>query len=131
MNSTRRKQLQKQLEKMSVELAKKGKRKLEPNRHSEEETGPDEDEQPLNEMEQAITSSRNRMDAIVLERVEAALKRLKDEPDDFGNCQDCGDAIPDGRLKAMPYAELCVDCQAKRDVPKAGPTRRTLTEFAD
>lgn len=131
MNSTRRKQLQKQLEKLKADLSKKGKRKLEPNRHSEEETGPDEDEQPLNEMEQAITSNRNRMDAIVLGRVEAALTRLKDEPEDFGNCQDCGDAIPDGRLKAMPYAELCVDCQAKRDVPRAGATRRNLTEFVD
>src|SRR5688572_27578166 len=119
MNAAKRKQLQKQLEKLRTDLAKKGKRKLEPNKRSEEESGPDEDEQPLNEMEQAITSNRNRMDAIVLERVEAALTRLKEDPEDFGNCQDCGDEIPDGRLKAMPYAELCVDCQAKRDVPKA------------
>jgi DnaK suppressor protein len=131
MNTARRKTLQKQLEKMAADLAKKGKRKLEPNRHSEEETGPDEDEQPLNEMEQAITSNRNKMDAMVLARVEAALKRLKDDADDFGNCQDCGDEIPEGRLKAMPYAELCVDCQAKRDVPKASATRRNLTEFVD
>jgi DnaK suppressor protein len=131
MNAPRRKQLQKQLEKMSVELTKKGKRKLEPNRQSEEETGPDEDEQPLNEMEQAITSNRNKQDALVLVRVEAALKRLEEEPDDFGNCQDCGDGIPEGRLKAMPYAELCVDCQAKQDVPRASATRRNLTEFVD
>lgn len=131
MNATRRKQLLKQLEKMRADLTKKGKRKLEPNRTSEEETGANEDEQPLNEMEQAITSNRNRQDAIVLKRVEAALARLAEEPDDFGNCQDCGDEIPDGRLKAMPYAELCVDCQAKRDVPKTTPTRRNLTEFAD
>jgi DnaK suppressor protein len=131
MNAQRRKALQKQLEKLRADLNKKGKRKLEPNRHSDEESGPDEDEQPLNEMEQAITSGRNKIDSMQLERVEKALKRLKEDPDDFGNCQDCGDEIPEGRMKVMPYAELCVDCQAKSDVPKASATRKTLTEFVD
>ncbi len=69
-------------------------------------------------MNQAIASSRNRNDVLLLKRVVAALQRLKDEPHDFGNCSDCGEEIPLPRLKAMPYAELCVDCQQKRDPPR-------------
>ena len=32
-------------------------------------------------------------------------------------CVGCGCEIPAARLRAMPLAEFCVDCQAERDVP--------------
>jgi DnaK suppressor protein len=131
MTPAQRKQLKKQLDTLLADLTKKGRRRMEPNRTSEEEAGVKEDEQPLNEMNQAIASNRNRQDAILLKRTEAALGRLDEDPDDFGNCQDCGDAIPLARLKAMPYAEFCVDCQTKHDAPRAPPTRKTLTEYSD
>ena len=131
MTPAQRKQFKKQLETLVADLAKKGRRRLEPNRTSEEQAGVKEDEQPLNEMNQAIASNRNRQDAILIRRAEAALERLSEDPDDFGNCQDCGDSIPMARLKAMPYAEFCVDCQTKHDAPRTAPTRKSLTEYTD
>jgi DnaK suppressor protein len=120
---------QKLLQKLQRTLTAKGASKIAPNRNSDEEVGGDEDEQPLNEMLQAIASSRNRNQEVVLGRVQAALKKLREAKDDFGLCEDCGDEIGKGRLKAMPYAELCVTCQSKKDGPRAAPTRRNLTDF--
>ena len=53
--------------------------------------GGDEDEQPLNEMMQAIASSRNRNMDGVLARVVKALGKLRNDPDSFGECEECGD----------------------------------------
>lgn len=128
MTPAQRKTLEGLLKKLKAELGGKAARRLEPTRTDEVDVGGDEDEQPLAEMNQAIASNRNAFDAAVLGRVNAALERLADEPDDFGNCQDCGDEILFARLKAMPYAELCVDCQAKRD-PKGRATRSKLTDY--
>jgi DnaK suppressor protein len=94
---------------------------------------PDEDAQPLAEMNQVIASSRNRNRTEVLGRVIAALARLdKDleggEPT-FGQCLECGEAISPRRLELMPYVELCVECQQSRDTP-SGPTgRRHLRDY--
>jgi DnaK suppressor protein len=112
-----------------AELTGKVPLKIEPNRTDDARIGGDEDEQPLNEMMQAIASSRNRNTGGVLARVVKALGKLRNDPDSFGECEECGDELPYGRLKAVPYVEFCVDCQGKKDAPKGGPTRRKLTDY--
>src|SRR5512142_910450 len=98
---------------LRASLLSKGPAKIEPNRTDETKVGGDEDEQPLNEMLQAIASERNRASGDVLGRAQRALEKLDRAPDEAGACQECGEDIPWGRLKAMPYAELCVGCQGK------------------
>jgi DnaK suppressor protein len=129
MTSAQRAQFKKLLQSLESDLHAKSPTKIEPNRAAEEEAGTREDEQPLNEMLQTIASSRNRNLDGVLKRVRRALDKLTEEPDSFGDCEDCGEEIPAGRLKAMPYAELCVGCQEKQDGPKTLPTRRKLTDY--
>lgn len=129
MTPAQRKSLEALLKELIVALAKKQARAIEPSRTDDVDTKVDEDQQPLTEMGQAIASNLNRVDAATLVKAKKALQRLKDDPDDFGNCQDCGDEIPFPRLKAMPYAELCVDCQGKSDA-KGRATRKKLTEFS-
>jgi DnaK suppressor protein len=88
----------------------------------------DEDAQPLAEMAQVIASKRNRARTEVLARVVRALERIEQAPDDFGLCGECEEPIGK-RLEAMPYVELCVECQQERDGgPKTG-RRRHLTDF--
>ena len=65
----------------------------------------------------------------MLKRVVKALGKLRNDPDSYGECEDCGDPLPFGRLKAMPYVEFCVECQGKQDKPKGGPTRKKLTDY--
>ena len=49
-----------------------------------------------------------------LERIDAALERLEDEPDDYGVCPDCGEDIALKRLQAAPDAIFCVPCADER-----------------
>jgi RNA polymerase-binding protein DksA len=46
-----------------------------------------------------------------LAQVEAALARL--DAGTFGTCTSCGRPIAEGRLEAIPWAALCIDCQRK------------------
>ena len=46
--------------------------------------------------------------------IDEALARL--EEGEYGICEDCEEEIPIGRLKAMPFARLCVKC--KTDLEK-------------
>lgn len=42
-----------------------------------------------------------------------ALQRVEDGS--YGQCVDCGKAVPEGRIEARPEAARCVDCQQKVD----------------
>ena len=52
----------------------------------------------------------NAMDAKKLRAIENALKRIGEGK--YGYCLQCGKKIPEGRLRAIPEAVLCVDCKA-------------------
>ena len=45
-----------------------------------------------------------------VEQIDAAVARI--EAGTYGLCTQCGQKIPRMRLKAIPYADLCVDCKA-------------------
>lgn len=90
----------------------------------------DEDSQPLNEMNQVIASRRNKNRLNELKRIEHALVRLDANPDDFGECRDCGDEIPLARLQVMPWAAFCVDCQDARSGKRDG-RRRHLRDYIE
>jgi DnaK suppressor protein len=47
-----------------------------------------------------------------LTQIEAALKRI--DEGEFGRCQSCGKPINPERLEALPWAQDCVDCHAKK-----------------
>jgi DnaK suppressor protein len=114
---------------LKAEIIAEGDLAIEPVRKDAAGVGSDEDEQPLAEMQQVIASKRNSARTAVLARVGAALRRLDEAPDDFGLCGDCGDPIGK-RLDAMPYVELCLECQNERDgaAHKLG-RRRHLTDY--
>ena len=48
-----------------------------------------------------------------LQDIEGALDRL--ESGTYGRCFDCGAEIPATRLRALPFAERCRDCQELAD----------------
>ena len=49
----------------------------------------------------------------ILDRINDALEKLEDHT--FGLCELCAKKISKVRLKAVPYAELCVPCQQKQE----------------
>ncbi|MBI2372151.1 MAG: TraR/DksA family transcriptional regulator [Deltaproteobacteria bacterium] len=52
-------------------------------------------------------------DRLKLREIDAALMRI--DEGSYGLCEECGERIAPGRLRAMPFARLCVDCQADRE----------------
>lgn len=54
---------------------------------------------------------------VELRRVAAALRRLADGS--YGFCLDCGEAIDERRLLALPATPFCTPCQSVRERPGA------------
>lgn len=48
-----------------------------------------------------------------LQQIDAALKRM--DEGEYGICEECGEDVPIGRLKAMPFTALCVKCKSKQE----------------
>jgi DnaK suppressor protein len=48
-----------------------------------------------------------------LKELDAALERIRDAS--YGKCDTCGGDIPPARLQALPFATLCVKCQAEAE----------------
>ncbi len=48
-----------------------------------------------------------------LRMIDRALERI--EKKTYGRCQVCGKRIAPGRLRALPFAELCVDCKREEE----------------
>lgn len=45
-----------------------------------------------------------------VQSIDRALRRI--DEGSYGLCSECGDPIAEARLKALPFAELCLKCQA-------------------
>jgi DnaK suppressor protein len=129
MTAAQRKAFEKRLKALEAELLERGPSRIEPNRTDAALPADAEDEQPLNEMLQAIASGRNRTYEADLQRIRKALMKLRDDPDMFGLCEQCEEPIAKARLEAQPHALLCVGCQSKKEDHRGGATRKKLTDY--
>lgn len=50
-----------------------------------------------------------------LYRIEEALRRLYNDPKNFGKCHTCGAEVGYERLDALPHARYCIDCKRKEE----------------
>lgn len=53
------------------------------------------------------------MKAETLNKINEALRRL--DEGSYGNCFECGDEISEARLRALPFAVRCKDCEEARE----------------
>ncbi len=69
----------------------------------------------------SVSEERTReLDMILTDREKKKLKQIDDaldriEDNTYGLCEDCGVKIPKARLKVMPFARFCVECQEKNE----------------
>ena len=79
----------------------------------------------LNEVLDAVESSEAdiqeeiefaliQMKSETLNKINDALSRL--EQGNYGNCFECGEEIAEKRLRALPFAVRCKDCEEAREV---------------
>ena len=73
------------------------------------------------------------MKSETLNKIDDALTRL--EQGDYGNCFECGEEIAEKRLRALPFAVRCKDCEQAREVAQQRErqlaARRGATLFFD
>jgi DnaK suppressor protein len=50
-----------------------------------------------------------------LYRIEEALRRLYNDPENFGNCHTCGTSVGFERLDALPHARYCIECKVREE----------------
>ena len=65
------------------------------------------------DIQEELHVSLVQMKAETLERIDDALARLQSGR--FGLCLECGDEISERRLKALPFALRCTDCETERE----------------
>ena len=74
------------------------------------------------------------MKSETLNKINEALKRL--EEGTYGNCFECGDEIAEARLRALPFAVRCKDCEEARETAEQrermlSQKRGSTTLFSD
>jgi DnaK suppressor protein len=73
----------------------------------------DTEEQSVADFVQEIDFTLMQMKSETLARIDEALRRVEDGS--YGTCGDCGEPIAEARLKALPFAGLCRDCQEAQE----------------
>ena len=64
--------------------------------------------------EKAVMYGRIESESGEVQEIREALERLQNGT--FGSCESCGHAIPLERLKAIPYARLCLGCKSEEEL---------------
>ncbi len=65
------------------------------------------------EISQAALQKIGKRETSLVKKIDEALARI--ESGDYGSCDNCGDPIALGRLKARPVATLCIDCKQEQE----------------
>ena len=75
--------------------------------------GLDETEQAEADTQEHIEVALIQMKGETLQRVREALERL--DAGEYGFCAECGEEIAEGRLRALPFAVRCRDCEEAQE----------------
>ncbi len=129
MTPRERQKVRASLQQLRARLLATDPARIEPNRRDPSTSGvADEDAQALSEMLQVLASQRNRGQADLLARIDRALRKIAEQPEEYGVCEECEEPIADRRLDLMPYTLLCAACQGRKE-PRQAATRRKLTDY--
>jgi DnaK suppressor protein len=73
----------------------------------------DTEEQSVDDFVQEVDFALMEMKSETLAKIDEAMQRLEDRT--YGFCTECGGEILEARLKALPFAALCRDCQEQEE----------------
>ena len=85
----------------------------------------DAEEQSVDDLVREVDFALMQMKSETLAKIDEAMQRL--EHGTYGNCTECGSEIAEARLKAVPFAALCRDCQER--VESRGEAEREARAF--
>jgi DnaK suppressor protein len=91
----------------------------------------DAEEQSVDDFIQEVDFALMQMKSETLKKIDEAIQRL--ETGSYGTCAECDGEVSEARLKALPFADRCRDCQ-EREESRAAEERvqesRVLREFS-
>jgi DnaK suppressor protein len=73
----------------------------------------DAEEQSVDDFVQEVDFALMQMKSQTLAKIDEAIQRL--DAGSYGTCGECGTEIAEARLKALPFADLCRDCQEREE----------------
>jgi len=77
--------------------------------------------QDIGDILDSVSEERTReLDMILTDREKRKLAQIDDaieriDENTYGLCEDCGVKIPKARLKVLPFAKYCIECQEKTE----------------
>ena len=83
------------------------------NEGSKERDVLDQGESSEVDIQEDIELALIQMKSETLNKIHAALRRL--EEGSYGDCFECGDEISEARLRALPFAVRCKECEEARE----------------
>jgi RNA polymerase-binding protein DksA len=89
----------------------------------------DPEEQSMEEFVLGMDFALMEMESETLRKIDEALLRLDDGT--YGVCSECDEGISEARLKALPFAGLCRDCQEQAEENEAARNARPSRFFED
>jgi len=114
VRATEKKKIREALEQKRRELGESYRRSQTVNREATAEPLQDLADQATESYRKEFLYSLSDADRQTLQQVEEALRRMDDGL--YEECISCGDKIPLARLKAIPWATLCIDCQERQEL---------------
>jgi DnaK suppressor protein len=88
----------------------------------------DAEEQSVDDFVQHMDFALMEMKSETLQRIDAALRRLDEGT--YGTCTECGTEISEARLRALPFAILCRQCQEEEESRDQEERGNRVTERA-
>ena len=89
-------------------------------------SGVDAMEQSVDHLARGVAAAVMEVSSTAVRGIENALRRLKQGG--YGRCGDCSERISAERLRVLPFAERCRECQADCD---GSPTREGSFSFTE
>jgi DnaK suppressor protein len=81
--------------------------------NDEDDTFPDPNDRATLESDRNFVLRIRDRERKLIAKIEQALERV--EKGTFGICDECGDDISEGRLKARPVTTLCIKCKEEQE----------------
>ena len=86
----------------------------------------DAEEQSLDDLLRELGFALMEMKSDTLRQIDEAIRRL--ESGTYGVCVECGEEIPEARLRALPFVRLCRTCQEEEESREAAQGAAWLRE---
>ena len=124
MRKTFLKKARETLEDMRAQLLRNVQAELHEGREQTKDEGMDTYDVASDARDKEISLILTDRDRDKLQAIDDALARIEDGT--YGVCESCESDIAEGRLEALPFTRLCINCQAERE-----KEARTMKRFEE